>query len=34
MNKVFCELCNAHVHKNSVWKNIKSDKSKKNLRYD
>ena len=26
MNKVYCELCNDYVHKNSVWKHNRSDK--------
>ena len=34
MNKVYCELCKVYVHRNSVWKDIKSDKHIKNLRYE
>ena len=34
MNKIYCELCKAFVHRNSVWKHNKSDKHMNNLRYE
>ena len=34
MNKVFCEICNVYIHKNSLWKHNKSVKHINNLRYE
>ena len=34
MDKVFCEICNVYIHKNSVWKHNKSDKHINNFRYE
>ena len=31
---VYCEICNVHIHKNSIWKHNKSDKLINNLRYE
>ena len=34
MNSVHCEICNVYVHKNSPWKQKKSDKHINNQRYE
>ena len=34
MVNVYCEYCNVYIHKNSVWKHIKSDKHINNQRYE
>ena len=34
MDKVFCEICNIEIHRNSVWKHNKSNKHINNLRYE
>ena len=33
MVNVYCEYCQVHIHKNSLWKHNKSDKHINNLRY-
>ena len=34
MVNVYCEYCNVYIHKNSLWKHIRSDKHLNNLRYE
>ena len=29
---VYCEYCNVYIHKNSLWKNRRTDKHINNLR--